>query len=288
MSHVYDAKDFISYNEFKEVSINYLFRIKPVNKRLRYYYLLFKVLLFNKDNEYTKVINLFKKLYNENILVEIDGVKFSPSPYIIDWAHEVFIGVLEPNTYNYFNNTRGNLFVNVGANLGGYSLRAGKKYSKVIAIEANPHIAEELRKNVELNRFFNIEVLNLAIWKSKDKVKLYKSIDDNNLVSSLTPYRMKEYEYRDYFEVEADTLDNVLVNYDRIDLILIDAEGSEVEVLEGSVNTLEKTRNVIVEVKPGITDEKVITILKNNGFSVSFLDKEKYYANVLGKKEKNI
>ncbi|TRM96152.1 hypothetical protein DMP16_07570, partial [Sulfolobus sp. B1] len=148
--------------------------------------------------------------------------------------------------------------------------------------------AEELRKNVELNRFFNIEVLNLAIWKSKDKVKLYKSIDDNNLVSSLTPYRMKEYEYRDYFEVEADTLDNVLVNYDRIDLILIDAEGSEVEVLEGSVNTLEKTRNVIVEVKPGITDEKVITILKNNGFSVSFLDKEKYYANVLGKKEKNI
>ncbi|TRM93389.1 hypothetical protein DJ526_04125 [Sulfolobus sp. A20-N-G8] len=128
----------------------------------------------------------------------------------------------------------------------------------------------------------------MAIWKSKDKVKLYKSIDDNNLVSSLTPYRMKEYEYRDYFEVEADTLDNVLVNYDRIDLILIDAEGSEVEVLEGSVNTLEKTRNVIVEVKPGITDEKVITILKNNGFSVSFLDKEKYYANVLGKKEKNI
>jgi len=268
--------------------VNYLFKIKPLNKKLRYYYLLFKTLLFNKDNEYAKVINLFKKLYDENILVEIDGVRFSPSPYIVDWAHEVFIGLLEPNTYNYFNNTQGNLFVNVGANLGGYSLRAGKKYSKVIAIEANPYIAEELRKNVILNKFHNVEVLNLAIWKSKEKVRLYRSIEDNNLVSSITPHRMKEYEYKDYFEVEANTLDNVLANYDSIDLILIDAEGSEIEVLEGSFNVLEKTKSVIVEVKPGITDEKVITILKNNGFSVSFLDREKYYANVLGKREKNI
>src|ERR687884_326625 len=112
-------------------------------------------------------------------------------------------------------------FVDVGANVGKYSLSIANDYKdksvKIIAIEAQPQNYKALCRNIKLNKNFrkNITTINRAVADYKGKVTLYESL---------------EYGYRTRFEtstiinngisennnrntslvVECDTLDNIL------------------------------------------------------------------------------
>lgn len=47
-------------------------------------------------------------------------------------------------------------------------------------------------------------------------------------------------------EVEMRTLDDLMANVDKIDLIKIDVEGAELQVLKGAVNTLQRTKPTVI------------------------------------------
>ena len=168
---------------------------------------------------------------------------------------------------------RGETFVDVGANVGYYSLKIAKEYSAkgviVIAIEAHPQNYKALSKNIELNDFKCIRPINRAVSDHKAIVTLYERVDTRNRI------RSEFYSLSNAFlhesnvarpeggsiEVECDTLDNILGDQ-RVDVMKIDIEGAEVSALKGATRTLKKLRKIIVEVH-GANSDEVMQILED-------------------------
>ena len=226
-----------------------------------------------------------------DFIFNFDNLKwYIKNEYILDSVNDILQRYNEPLTYNLFNSLIGDVFVNVGSNVGGYTLRA-RKFSDVIAIEPNPQIYNILKKNVELNKI-NIKILNIAAWDKKCKIKLYEP-KTNKLgsvggVSTLLPDTMlkNKVNYNSFYKVHADTLDNILNDLIYIDLLIIDAENAESVILNHSKKTLAKTKVIIIEVRNN-TEIIVREILKNNGFKISVLDIFQGSKNICGKKYEN-
>jgi FkbM family methyltransferase len=166
---------------------------------------------------------------------------------------------------------RGETFVDVGANVGYYSLKIAKEYSSkgvtIVAIEAHPGNYKALSKNIELNDFKCITAINKAVSDHTGIVTLYDRVDTRNRI------RSEMYSLSNAFlhesnvappeggslEIECDTLDNILGGQ-RVDVMKIDIEGAEVSALEGATQILKKLRKIIVEVH-GTNFDKVMQIL---------------------------
>jgi FkbM family methyltransferase len=152
-------------------------------------------------------------------------------------------------------------FVDVGANIGGYAIRAAR-YCKVYAIEPLPRNYKILKINEKLNNV-KINSFNIAAGNKNDKIKLYYKLGAYG-----TPSIKRK--YKEVVEVEMKPLDEI-ISEESIDLIKIDVEGAEDLVLEGARNCLKRTKMVIIERSESFP--KAYRILKEEGFKLSkFLD----------------
>jgi FkbM family methyltransferase len=168
---------------------------------------------------------------------------------------------------------KGEIFVDVGANVGYYSLKIAKEYSSegvtIIAIEAHPGNYNALSKNIELNNFRCITAINKAVSDHKGIVTLYERVDPRNRIRSEFYSLSNSFIHESNFvrpeggslEIECDTLDNILGEH-RVDVMKIDIEGAEVSALEGATRILKKLRKIIVEVH-GSNFDKVMQILND-------------------------
>jgi FkbM family methyltransferase len=128
--------------------------------------------------------------------------------------------------------------IDIGAHIGTYSILAAEKVGdigKVISVEPEPRNYEQLKKNIELNKFKNVITKNMALSDHEGLEKLYLNID-NSGGHSLTFQKDKN----SYINVTVKTLDNLIeeLNLKKIDIIKIDAEGSEIPILKGAEKTL--------------------------------------------------
>jgi len=164
----------------------------------------------------------------------------------------------EPETFKFIMKKIKNfkVFVDVGANIGGYAIRAAK-YCKVYAVESLPRNYKILKINEKLN---NVKIIsfNIAAGNKNGKIKLYYT-PGNWGISSI------RYEQKAFMEVEMKTLDEI-INEENIDLIKIDVEGAEDLVLEGARKCLKRTKMVIIEYDK-LSILNVYKILKEEGFS---------------------
>jgi FkbM family methyltransferase len=181
--------------------------------------------------------------------------------HLLDYLHAGLYN--EPKTFNFIKEQIKNfkVFVDVGANIGGYSIRAAK-YCKVYAIEPLPRNYKILKINEKLNNV-KINSFNIAAGKERGKIKLYYT--QGNWGSPSVKYK------QNYFiEVEMKPLDEI-ISEEHIDLIKIDVEGAEDLVLEGARNCLKRTKMVIIEKSESFP--KAYRILKEEGFKLrKFLD----------------
>jgi FkbM family methyltransferase len=123
------------------------------------------------------------------------------------------------------------LFVDIGANIGAYSLLALGGGAEVIAIEPIPSTYSTLRRNITFNYFSDrIEALNIGLGAETGDLCFSADIDTVNHVltekeictnSVTTPVRR---------------LDDVLQNRKPL-VIKIDVEGFETKVVQGAANT---------------------------------------------------
>lgn len=135
--------------------------------------------------------------------------------------------------------SKGDIFVDVGANIGEMTLSAAKKVGdngRVISIEPHPKIFKFLNKNIELNKFNNIKTYNFAAGDKDEKIK-FSDIrsDDQNFISKEGP-----------ISLDMKKIDEVDVG-SKIDLLKIDTEGYELFVLRGAANDLLKTQAIYFE-----------------------------------------
>ncbi|WP_456440975.1 FkbM family methyltransferase [Psychroserpens sp.] len=163
----------------------------------------------------------------------------------------------------------GDTYVDVGANIGSLVLTASISVSnsgKVVGIEAHPETFKNLEANIKLNKSKNIKLVQSAVGDRKG-VLFFSNInsDDQNKVL-LEP--------KNGIEVEVNTLDELLLEYQNVSVLKIDVEGYEKYVLEGAKETLNKTDVILFESWEnhfsnfGYNTGNVIQILNNQGFEV--------------------
>lgn len=159
-------------------------------------------------------------------------------------------------------------FIDVGANLGSYSILAGKAIgSKGRAFEPVPQAYTRLSENLRLNGIGRqFEAINKAIGHGSGTIQFSSDSDTTNHV--LTTHENRA----DAIEVDVTTLDEELQNI-RPTLIKIDVEGYENSVLRGANRTLqeESLKALIVEIdesnRYGSSASDTLHALEAHGFA---------------------
>jgi len=154
------------------------------------------------------------------------------------------------------------VFVDVGANVGAYSLRAAAKGMQVVSFEPNPENVALLRKNAELNRL-SLDLHECALGSSEGRVRLSQTGGTSKVTEN------------EGIEVPLATLDSF--NLPWVDLMKIDVEGYEFDVVEGARKTLERCHpNIMVEMHHWLGAEKeasMFRIFGELGYRFEYLDR---------------
>ena len=139
------------------------------------------------------------------------------------------------------------VFVDVGANLGYFTVLCARMAGRVVAFEPGPAIRAYCARNVELNELTNVELHPYALWHEDTTLRF--KIDSSCLGSSAVVVSGDEA----LEEVRAATLDGLVrrgcVHLPRLDVLKMDIEGAEMSALRGMRDTLVRCRpGIIMEV----------------------------------------
>lgn len=209
------------------------------------------------------VLSIFLTSTERGYVREIDGtsIKMSRSIHFSEFLTEKpLAGYLKQTDIE-----EKDRVIDAGAYPGEFSIYAAKNGAEVIAIEPDPHNAEELRENIRLNGLSDkVEVIEKGLWDQKARKKLERDCkfglgsqvkDQGQLV------------------IELDTLDNLISNYGSIDFVKMDIEGAEIKALEGAENMIEEAEPEFA-IATYHTDEngektcfRVEEILEDKGYS---------------------
>lgn len=163
--------------------------------------------------------------------------------------------------------TPGDVVLDVGANVGEFSMVARKAGARVFACEPDPIEYRALVENIGPECAFN-----LALWRESGSMTFYSKNDTGD--SSL----LEMADYSEKVEVQTLTLDHFhsdKMGGSEIRLIKLEAEGAEPEIIEGGTSALRKTRFVSVDAGPerGMKQEntivEVLSALQDLGFRLT-------------------
>jgi len=184
-------------------------------------------------------------------------------------------GFYEPTMIAWLNeNTKlGDTFLDIGANVGYYAVLAAKLVGPtglVIAVEADPNIAEILRKNLEANHLSNARVISGAATDFAGTVRVGRAPASGwTGLYYATP--------EEWIDVPAFTVDGLSrsLGLNQVNVVKVDVEGAEASVLDGMTDVLKRfTPRLLIEVHrthSGV-EEHVLKILAAHSFETEILD----------------
>jgi FkbM family methyltransferase len=148
------------------------------------------------------------------------------------------------------------LVIDIGAYQGDYSYKALRLYPKarVISFEPSPDNSARFHSSILANREFadRVTLYQAAVSDSSGRATLNLTSygPANSLERQAGEHRRQNPHVYEVGTCEVKTLrlDDIQLGADWVDVIKIDVEGHELRVLEGGVNTLNRTRFVIVEI----------------------------------------
>jgi FkbM family methyltransferase len=219
--------------------------------------------LSNEELEIEYLLDILKK--NDNIKVVLgksDPIVILEERYKFYWDRydprtaisclvvQGYYEKYETKILKYFAELKNGSIIDIGANLGYYSVILGKLLKpsdKLFAFEANPLVIEMLNKNIAINDLQeNIEVFNCALSDiNNQKLKLYLPLRAGSSAASLN--KLHPDDKNNSIEILTRRLDDVgqIRNLDRISLIKIDVEGAELNVIKGALETIRENKPVI-------------------------------------------
>jgi FkbM family methyltransferase len=183
----------------------------------------------------------------------------------------------------------GQVFVDVGANVGYFTLLGGLLVGpggRCVAVEAHPRLAELLNRNVIINGLHPyITTWHRAAWSETTALKLHlrENFASNSSVGSIGPDALARLgDSEEIVEVQAVALDDLLADVPRVDVMKVDVEGAEVQVFTGLARTLEANPGITVmfEWSPAqMTDAgddpgALVDLLTAHGFGFRLLEKD--------------
>ncbi len=191
---------------------------------------------------------------------------------------------------------RGDLFWDIGANIGFYSLLMRENFSKIMAVEPNAETAATLRRRIR--GVDNIEVLEIALSNASGPVNFYTRKDkfsipgfnnrngSDSLVSRVEyksardPSNDRVVEKRPSVQVLQRRFDELSAG--SVDLVKIDVEGAEFLVLEGMRNSLQNrsVKGIMVELHNREDKTRLESIFVPCGYTVEWVDPDHLFATI--------
>ncbi|MBI4244747.1 MAG: FkbM family methyltransferase [Planctomycetes bacterium] len=140
----------------------------------------------------------------------------------------------------------GDIFVDIGAYDGLYTLFASKsvKNGAVYSFEPNAGAFRVLKNNIISNRCRNVTLINKAVADKMLQVNFFIDTKEAR-VSSLFPDASITHTHSREISVASVSLDDYFLKINpvkNVDFVKIDAEGSEMLILNGMLNVIEKFR----------------------------------------------
>ncbi len=128
---------------------------------------------------------------------------------------------------------RNDYFVDVGANIGTYTILASAAIGAFsTSIEPVESSFQRLMRNIKINNVtYNVEALNIGIASQRGSLQITTNLDSENYIATKSQENTKK--------IAVKTLDEVIGNRNPL-LIKIDTEGYEGEILRGAKKTLLK------------------------------------------------
>ncbi|MCI4325852.1 MAG: FkbM family methyltransferase [Thermoplasmata archaeon] len=182
--------------------------------------------------------------------IQSEGLVFAVRPRTED------LGYLRPSqkrtVERWFRPASGEFVVDAGAHVGLHALRAARSGSRVLAVEPNPEAADSLRTSAAWNGLTNVEVVAVALGSERGRGVLeVPAVWDGkaSLIPGWATGGHPDGTFRSV-AVPISPLDDLTAadSTRAVDWLLIDVEGSELDLLRGAAATLRRTRHIILEV----------------------------------------
>jgi len=190
-------------------------------------------------------------------------------------------GVWEPSiTYWVVSSlSAGDVFVDVGANIGYYSVLASSIIGQeglVVAVEPSPHFYSALQRNLKRNNCTNVSAWNLAASDRTDVVLNFVQPDRFNRGNSTAV--LAEGSSQALFRAKTELLANLIPDSRLANtrLIKIDVEGFELAALRGMASLFDRLRfevEILVEISPELLKRQfqsardIFELLRIHGFN---------------------
>ena len=205
------------------------------------------------------------RLRDEVIFNWVDDAKLAVKRGMTGATGNIYCGLHEYVDMRFVLDTLkpGDLFVDIGANVGSYTVLASKVCgARTIAVEPDPNTARYLRRNIGLNGIQDkVKIVEAALGTAEGKIPFTVGLDTVNRVAYPEDTNVRF--------VPMKTLDGILEG-EIPRIIKIDVEGFEAEVFRGAEKTLAhpKLEAIITET----LDYSVLDVLKRAGFKSAHYD----------------
>lgn len=209
-------------------------------------------------------------VYRKSIKLDLD---------LDDWIQQqlYFLGDYEKNEIDYLHTVlkQGDTFIDVGGNIGLFSLNASRivgPAGKVYAFEAFKPNYEKFSKHLILNNLRNVTLEHLAVSEQSGYIEILYNENYGNVgmaSSYLQDFTAKE-------RVQSTSLDAYVKaqHMTKIDLIKIDIEGGEFSALKGMPEILTRYQpKIIIEINnialksSNHHEEELLQLLLQKGYS---------------------
>ena len=167
----------------------------------------------------------------------------------------------------------GDVVLDIGANIGYYTLifaRLVGEKGRVFAFEPDPDNFALLKRNVQLNGYRNVILVQKAVSNETRKARLFLRERGKGYQTMIDLH-----DGRNFIEIEAVRLDDYFAGYQgAVDFIKMDIEGTEVGAIQGMLSLLNKNRSlkILTEFWPyglkrfGVEPGDYLELLLKHGF----------------------
>lgn len=223
-------------------------KIKGTNFLKILFSLPFGVIYCTYKKNYSRII-ILKRRANPSTINVLDTSA-------LDAYQEIF---LEQAYEKYKRMKEGDVILDIGANIGVFSIKAAKavgKSGRVIAIEPEPKNVKIFNEN--LKNFKNIIIIPKAVGNSSGKVNFLIGIHSG---SHKINSHLRKKSTEKIITVPIEKIDNLVreLNLEKVNFLKIDVEGWELEVLKGAEYSLEMIEFMAIASYHTEDERKLIT-----------------------------
>ncbi len=223
-------------------------------------------------------------------MVDLDGLQLAVDRADASVSVQIADGAYEPHVAATLDRLLGpgDLFVDVGANVGYHAFRASQRvgpHGWVMAVEANPENARLIAYTIAVNELTNVELVPLALAGRRGFVSFGTHVGSNG---GFLPDDQATTGSGRGTIVPTLALDDV--DLDRVSVIKIDVEGAEGIVIDGALDTIERHRpTFVMEFSQEMTSrvsarppEDHLQRFIDWGYSIAIVDRATFEPNPVG------